>query len=243
MNPSTSTSKTVLFSAGVLGSILATAIGIGGGALSWAHATQRDGAGFYSTSAKGFQTSSGALVATDIDLRADPGGTDRLPGFLDVTTRVKASSTNGKPVFVGIASRADVDSYLRGAAHDVLDDVDFSPFHADYRRVPGERRLAPPVDQRFWVASASGAGDQSATWDVEDGQWAVVVMNADASDGVSADVAVGARTGVLLWIGLGLLVVAGLVSVGSVVAFRAAATGLPRPPAPPAVSPELEAVR
>ena len=243
MNPRTSTTNTVMFSAGVLGALVATAMGIGGGALTWAHATQRDGTGYYSTSAKGFQTSSAALVADDIDLRTDPGGTDRLPGFLEVTTRVKASTTNGRPVFVGIAPRADVDAYLAGAAHDVIDDVDFSPFHADYRRVPGDRRLAPPVDQRFWVASASGAGIQSATWDVEDGRWAVVVMNADASDGVSVDVAVGARTGLLLWIGLGLLVAAGTMSVVSVAAFRAAARVLPRPPAPPVTAPELEAVR
>ena len=244
MHPRTATAKTVLFSLGVLGAVVATAAGVGGAALAWTHTTQRDGSGFYSTSAKPLHTASQALVATDIDLGADPGGADRLPGFVrDITTRVRATSTNGKPVFVGIARRADVDAYLTGAAHDRIGDVDFSPFQVDYRQVPGDRRVAPPASQSFWVASASGVGARSAMWDVDDGQWAVVVMNADASDGVSADVSVGARTGLLLWIGLGLMVVAGLLATAGTVAFRAAATVSRPPTAPPAATPELEPVR
>ncbi len=152
-----------------------------------AHATQSDDAGFYSTSTRAFRTSSQAMVADDVDLGADPAGSDRLPGVLeDVKLRVTATGTAGKPVFVGIGRREDVDAHLAGAAHDRIDDVNFSPFPVDYRPVPGQVRLAPPARQPFWAASATGPGPQAATWRVDEGECAVVVMNADASDGVTA---------------------------------------------------------
>jgi hypothetical protein len=43
------------------------------------------------------------------------------------------------------------------------------------------------------VVQASGAGRQTLDWNAESGDWTVVVMNADASAGVSTDVRVGAR--------------------------------------------------
>ena len=53
------------------------------------------------------------------------------------------------------------------------------------RRLPDPRgRAAPrgaPGKQRIWAASAQGAGAQALTWDVADGDWSVVVMNADGS--------------------------------------------------------------
>ncbi len=42
-----------------------------------------------------------------------------------------------------------------------------------------------------------GAGEQSLVWDVEEGNWSVVVMNADGSAGVDAGVSVGASVSFL----------------------------------------------
>ena len=50
------------------------------------------------------------------------------------------------------------------------------------------------------------------TWPVERGDWSVVIMNADGSPGVSAGVSVGAKLGLMLWIGVG------LVAVGAILA-------------------------
>jgi hypothetical protein len=52
---------------------------------------------------------------------------------------------------------------------------------ARYRREGGEQRPAAPAVQAFWVAAAEGAGRQTVSWQVDGGEWAVVVMNADAS--------------------------------------------------------------
>jgi hypothetical protein len=72
---------------------------------------------------------------------------------------------------------------------------------------PGSSAPGAPAGERFWAASATGAGTQSLSWPVESGDWAVVVMNADGSAGVRTDVSVGAKVPAVLWIGIGLLVV------------------------------------
>ena len=93
-----------------------------------------------------------------------------------------AASNNGKPVFVGIARTADVDRYLRGTAHTSVTDVDTSPFNARATaRVPPPSARPVRPTQSFWAASARGTGRSTLTWDVRDGDWSVVVMNADAS--------------------------------------------------------------
>ena len=46
---------------------------------------------------------------------------------------------------------------------------------------------------------------QRLQWDLESGQWAVVVMNADGSRGVGADASVGVKSDWVLPVGLGLL--------------------------------------
>ncbi|HUU61005.1 MAG TPA: DUF4389 domain-containing protein, partial [Acidimicrobiia bacterium] len=73
------------------------------------------------------------------------------------------------------------------------------------RRHEGGTPAGPPGEQGFWVASTEGPGSQSVTWDVERGSWSVVVMNATAGSGVAVDFEAGARIGLLLAIGLGLL--------------------------------------
>ena len=62
-----------------------------------------------------------------------------------------------------------------------------------------------PAAADFWVATASGRGTQALTWEPEGGRWAVVVMNAAGSRGVTADVSVGAKSDVVLSIGIVLL--------------------------------------
>jgi hypothetical protein len=146
--------------------------------------------------------------------------------------KIDASSRNGKPLFVGIGPESDVASYLDGVAHAVVTDFDLDPFQATYDPRPGGRPRARPQAQGFWAASASGATDETLRWDVESGNWSVVIMNADASRGVDVGVAVGAKLGFLLWVAIGVLIAGGLFLVGSVfliyLAFRR-----PRAPATP----------
>jgi hypothetical protein len=73
------------------------------------------------------------------------------------------------------------------------------------------------VDQQFWVASTAGAGRQVLTWDIEPGDWDVVVMNPDAARGVSVDATVAVKTNLLLPIGLGLLAIGLVAGAGAAV--------------------------
>jgi hypothetical protein len=187
-----------------------------GGLLLWAD-SKKDEQGYNTTGTDRFSTHTSALASENLDMDLD--GAESL---LDEGTlgklRVKAESNDGKPVFVGIARTADVTDYLRGSSHALVTDVDYSPFHVDYRTSEGERSLGTPGAQRFWAATAQGGGEQALTWEVEDGDWSVVVMNADGSPGVDAGISAGAR--------LGFLDEAGWISLGTGIALLAMAGGL-----------------
>ena len=202
----------------ILGSIvalLAAGLLAAGGALLWADRTQRDDDGFLTTPTGLFESDSYAITSEGIDLfEADTGGdwvlTEGILG--DVRLTVEATSD----VFVGIGETADVDAYLDGVAHDQVRDLKFDPFRARYRRFSGGPPPGPPGDQTFWAASASGSGEQTATWEAEAGEWTIVLMNADASQGVSADLSAGAEANFLLWLALGLLLAGLLVLAAGV---------------------------
>jgi hypothetical protein len=52
-----------------------------------------------------------------------------------------------------------------------------------YRQLDGDTQQVPPADQSFWAATAVGTGPQTLTWEQERGEWAMVIMNADATPG------------------------------------------------------------
>jgi hypothetical protein len=135
------------------------------------------------------------------------------------TIRVAATSTSAHPVFVGIGPKARVDSYLASVTHDAVTDFEVDPFSVTYARRAGTAAPAAPGEQTFWVAEARGSGRQSVTWPVSKGDWAVVVMNADASPGVRTDVSIGAKVPFVLWLGIGLLGIGVLVAVGGTAAI------------------------
>jgi hypothetical protein len=125
--------------------------------------------------------------------------------------RVEATSTNGKPLFVGIASQQAVDGYLGGVAREEVTDIDGSD--VTYRSHRGEAPDGRPAQQDFWRSADSGTGKVAADSRAEDGDWAIVVMNASGAADVSASASLGAKTKLVLWAGLALLVV-GLVFAG-----------------------------
>jgi hypothetical protein len=199
--------------------------GIGGGALVWVHNTQRDSAGFYSTSAEGMETPTFALTSEQIDFGVNEADYRWIPGDGATAVRLQASSRGGAPVFVGIARSADVDRYLAGSAHAEVTDFEVDPFRPELRESAGTARPAPPSTQTFWASSVNGAGTQTLDWPVQSGSWSVVVMNADASPGVAVEVAIGAKTGILLPIGIGMGVFAVVALAGGVAMIVAGTSG------------------
>ena len=174
----------------------------------WLNAQRSDG--YVMTSSERFTTGGYALATRTLDVSSD------VPSFLygrdwlgDV--RIRGESANrDRPLFVGIARKDDVDRYLTGVAHSDVVDISANPFGSSYeptyRAQPGGRPATPPNRATFWVARVAGPGSQALTWSVKQGRWAVVVMRPDASRGVSADLAAGAKLPALLWVSVGVIV-------------------------------------
>ena len=174
----------------------------GGALMLWGDA-QKDDDGYLSTARERFATNTYALTTESIDV--DSGVDWILDRDRWGKLRLEAQPRGDAPLFVGIARTGDVDRYLRGTAHELVTDIEYAPFRADYRELTGDARPARPAAQRFWAASAHGPGTQALTWDVEDGDWSVVVMNEDASRGVDARVKAGADVPFLAGAGWGSL--------------------------------------
>ena len=154
------------------------------------------------------------------------------------------TSATAQPIFVGIARDTDVERWLTGVPHDEIVAVDYDPFHATYRVHDrgGTATASSPLGERFWVRRTSGLGTRTLTWHLRSGHWAVVMMNADGSAPVRADVDLGVKVRYLvpLAIGLGgggivlLLIGAGLI-VGGVVARGRESAGADGAPVPSTV--------
>jgi hypothetical protein len=207
--------QTAFIVLGSLATFVGIGLGIGGGALVWAHNTHRDAGGYFSTSAEPLDTPSFALTSEKIDLGVNAADYRWIPGG-PTGVRLQATGTGGRPVFLGIAPTAEVERYLAGSAHAEVTDFELDPFRAEMRNTAGAARPAAPTAQAFWAASANGTGTQTVDWPMRSGRWTVVVMNADGSPGVSVDVAVGAKTGALLPIGIGMAGVALVAIVGGI---------------------------
>jgi hypothetical protein len=120
---------------------------------------------------------------------------------------------------LGIAAASDVERYLgdvsyttvgaRGG-HDVIDH-------------PGTGAPAAPATALHWAVKTQGTGTLSLTWGGQRGHWMVMVMNQDASPGLTVRAEAGMSAPALAWLAgellaLGLLtgVVAGALIVVSV---------------------------
>jgi hypothetical protein len=211
--------KVVLVVLGVIAGILAFAFLVGGCALVAVDRTQRDDDGFLMSPSRQLTTSTYAIVSESADLDTD-GAEWALDTFLGT---VRITSDSARPVFVGIGPARDVDRWLRDVDYDELDDLDNSG-DPEYKRSPGSGSSPRgfPGEQEFWVASASGSGEQQLTWEPADGEWRVVLMNADSEPGVEADVSIGAELDSVLWIGLGMLGVGVLFAAGTALAITGA---------------------
>jgi hypothetical protein len=163
-------------------------------------------------------TSRTALVSSvadidDISSVADLVGDPRLR----ITAR---SADGGEPLFVGIGRAAQVDRYLASVPVDVVTDFELDPFELTRRPRDGSRQPAPPAGRHIWVASGTGTDSATLRWKVRDGDYRLVLMNADGSRGVNAegDVALTAsHVPTIAWSMIGggvLLLLAGAVTVG-----------------------------
>jgi len=233
-----SAGRVVLIVLGSIGALFGLAVLAGGGVLLWADRTQRDD-GYVTTSTERFATPTFALTRTRLEVDTD-GASWLLNDNWFGKVRIRGESAGAKTLFMGIGPEAAVAKYLGTVAHANIQDVDFDPFRVTYLTVTGGAPREPPAAQGFWAASASGVGTQTMTWTVRDGDWSIVLMNADGSRGVAADVDVGAKLSFLLWVALGLLL-GGVLVVGGSIALIVLAARTPRPPPAPSAPPDAGA--
>ncbi|MFL5921905.1 MAG: hypothetical protein ACJ75Q_04755 [Gaiellaceae bacterium] len=224
-----SAGRVVLIVLGSIGVLFGLAVMAGGGFLLWADRTQRED-GYLTTPTERFETPTYALTRTRLEVDSDgPGWVLNESWFGKV--RIRGDSAGAKTLFIGIGPQAEVARYLGDVAHANVQDIELDPFRATYLPITGDAPDAAPTEQSFWAASASGVGTQTLTWKVREGDWSVVLMNADGSRGIAADVDLGAKLSFLLWVAIGLLIGGVLVTGGSAALIVLAARA-PRPPPP-----------
>ena len=180
-----------LIVAGAVAGLLALG-GLGLGVAALVADADKNDQGYLMTDSERFAGGTRALATDNLDVDLD--GADWLVDSGDFgKVQLEVASEGEEPLFVGIARTQDVTSYLHRVDHTRVTDIDAAPFEASYLRESGNRRPAAPAQESFWVASTQGRGVQTLDWRVKDGDWSVVVMNADGSPGVAADVSAGAK--------------------------------------------------
>ena len=204
---------------GVLAFMAVVLLGSGGTVL-WADLTKRDPAGFLTSDAREFSTSGAALTSQPTDLGSAGVGWLYSPGLLE-DVRVSVTPTGSGPtLFVGIGSSDDVDRYLDGIDHSVVSNF-FGSSSIDH--IAGNAPGTPPDGRDFWVASSSGTGPQTVSWDPAPGTWTVVIMNADGRTGIEpVRIEFGATMPSLVWIAVGLLVAGGVLLAGALLLITSA---------------------
>jgi Domain of unknown function (DUF4389) len=221
----------VLLILGSLMGLLGLAVLAAGAGLAAVSASQSEDG--FATPRAVFSVGSYAVTSPGIEITGDAAIPTSLP-FEIATFRLQATAADpDEEVFIGIAPRADVERYLASVHHSVVRDIDYRPFSVEYRDVQGTEEPEPPDAQDFWIESASGQGPQQVAWRPQVGDWSVVVMNADASEGVDVGVVGRVRTDVLWPVAIGLIVGGGLLFLVGLALLIPGAIGLGRHAASP----------
>ena len=159
-------------------------------------------------------------------LVADLGRITDVDGFQYVmgspTLHLKADNDAEGPIFIGIGRADEVDRYLAGVSTDRVTDLqELSPFGLGTVRHDGSGIPGAPAEQNIWVASSTSK-DAELSWEIRDGHYEVVMMNADGSTNVQAQTRIGVsmQDSTALWslvIGAGvvIMVIGGLVVIAA----------------------------
>jgi hypothetical protein len=225
--------RTALIVTGTIAALFAAALLSGA---VWIHKTNIDSAGYMVTDNHRVQTVTQAFASRELDVNGD------FDWFLDRGPELRVAAESSKPLFIGIARSDDIERYLSGVAYDEVTDLDLDPFAITTERHTGTSDLAAPSSQTFWAASVQGTGPQTLSWDGGYGQWAVVVMNADGSPGVDAEVNFGAHVPYLTWVEIGGFIGGGLLLVAAAGLFFLGVRPAPREHDPLAPTPAAPAV-
>jgi len=219
----------------VLGALLAM---VAGGAVIWASQYHKDSEGFHVTDPMEVKSVSYAVTSDTIEI--DRGASEALNWLgMDKVKAVAENDDPDQPVFLGIAESRDAYAYLSGVKHDEITSVEVFDSSFEYARKPGNTQPESPGLQDFWLEEAEGTGAQEIVFDLEEGEYTIVAMNADASEGIEMEAVFGIKSsGVIVLIGVVFLVVAVMLLAGGIIMLVFGARS-PHPKVPPSVPQQL----
>src|SRR5712671_1246169 len=167
------TGRIVALATGSVLLLISLALIAGGGTLAWADQEQFR-SGYLTTTTTAYSTSGYALASDPIKPH---GAWSWLSLFVDRVRIRISSSDRSRPLFAGIAAAGDVERYLG--------DVSYTTVGAR-----GEHD----------VTDHPGTGTLSLTWDGQRGHWMALVMNQDASPGLTVRAEAGMSAPALAWL-------------------------------------------
>jgi hypothetical protein len=216
--------RTVLVVAGSLLALSGVGALAGGATAVWA-GQQRDSDGYLTSGPGRFATDTYAISAPSLHL--DVTGPDLYGQGQLGEIRIQAQPADpGTSLFIGIGPAKDVAAYLDPVNHVQVSDLDAGPFDVTYDPHAGGQPATDPAAQTFWAATDAGTGPRTLTWPITGGDWAVVIMNTNASAGVQTDVTAGASLPILRTVAIiafvagGLLLVAGIAMIVAPITTR-----------------------
>ncbi|MEW6555203.1 MAG: hypothetical protein AB1384_13070 [Actinomycetota bacterium] len=229
-----SAGRIVLLVFGVLFILVALSGLAAGGGVIWASQYHKDSDGFHTTGAMEIESVTYAVVSDTIEI--DRGASEALDWLGMDRIKVEAESNEpGQPIFVGVADARDADVYLSGVKHDEITSLEVFNSRFDLERQPGSTQPEAPGSQGFWLEYSEGTGAQEVVFDLEEGDYTIVAMNPDASQGIDMEAVFGIKSsGIIVLVGVVFLVIALVFLAGGIVMVVFGARS-PRPKAPPAV--------
>jgi hypothetical protein len=161
--------------------------------------TQRDASGYLTSEPASYSTGTYALESDSYHAT----GASEWVLARDLLGTIRIHALSSHPTFVGIAPANVAAHYLAGVAR--AEAADLGARSGDFHPHSGSAPNSIPGAQHFWVARASGAGEQTLTWKVRSGNWRVIVMNANGTRNVASELSISASFPHLLRIGIAAL--------------------------------------
>jgi hypothetical protein len=202
----------------------------------------RDADGYIMFDPATFERMSTAIVISDMDVLKGRflvhAGDSGVPGWAieDLEVRMRGSTSGPAALFMGVAPSSEVDTYLTGVTHDEMTDLELEVAEirsVEYERHEGTTTPSTPGAELFWATAVEGTGLLTLDWTVRPGDWSAVIMNADASSGVGAELVFGAQASNIDTIGWTKIVTGLVALIGGALGAFLALRGRNREPEPP----------
>jgi hypothetical protein len=199
----------------VLASILLMAFGlialVGGAAVAYLN-MGTDSEGYALSEKYQIETSSNAFALWVAPMRITGIFSALGSSNIAATKWVVTATEPSKEIFVGWAKASDVESYLGKFSYETPDkgwhwltspyapEIEV-PSTAIHNQGPPAR---PPIEESFWTTTTTTTNSAEIkwdpVWDSTKGMNVIVVMNADGSSAVKADIQLGFKVPILSWL-------------------------------------------